>query len=467
MKGQSIRRMLGLIIAAFLLFTSRAGAQSFVLLGDASPNPVVISNTLTYTIEVDNLSAGSTTNVLVTSVLPSSVQFVSASSGQGTVTNNSGTVSLLVPSLGTGEGAILTILVTPTALGNIDNTVSLFTNSTVFLGQTIVSAEVISAEADLGVSITQPQAGALVNDWIVFDLSVTNAGPDDVPSVWLTNKLVGTADGYYIGLYPTNLLVATNVQDLVIYLETVAAGKTTNVQVQIQPTNSGPLTWITGVTAAGLLDTNAVNDIATNNYTVVTNQPGNLVVTNLTAMALDYQTTLLKQTVRLQNTGTVDVVSARVVITDMTNWLYNAVGTNDGNPFVVYRAPLTNNQFVDLVLEYTVRNRTPFVVSNSQYTTVAVLSNNITVPTNATLIGLTNSAVAVLTNGNVLVQFLGVSNRTYTIEYSDYDSTFTNPVVIQPAVRATSRTIQWVDDGPPKAISFPPSSRYYRVYLNP
>lgn len=239
------------------------------------------------------------------------------------------------------------------------------------------------------------------------------------------------------------------------------------LQVQVQPTNAGSFTWTAAVGATGLMDADLTNNVATNVYTVITNEPGELMVTNLADMFIDYQAGLFKQAVRMQNTGTVNVASARLTVTGLTNRLYNAVGTNDRNPFVVFRAPLAPNDYVDLTLEYISNNRRVFDVSNSQYSTVGVLSNNVPIPAGAIHIGMTNSAFVKLGNGDFLIQFLGVSNRTYTIVYSDNDATFTNPVVVQPPIWATSRTIVWTDNGPPKALSFPPSSRFYKVYLNP
>ena len=66
---------------------------------------------------------------------------------------------------------------------------------------------------------------------------------------------------------------------------------------------------------------------------------GDLIATNASAMALNRQTGLLEQTVRPVNQHQRGVASARVIISGLTNRLYNAVGTNNGNPFVVHGAP--------------------------------------------------------------------------------------------------------------------------------
>ena len=93
---------------------------------------------------------------------------------------------------------------------------------------------------------------------------------------------------------------------------------------------------------------------------------GSLVASNVTAMTFNPQTGLMEQTVRLVNVGTNAVASARIIVTGLTNRLFNAVGTNDGNPFVVYGATLATNQTVDLILEYFVPTRLPIIVADSQ-----------------------------------------------------------------------------------------------------
>jgi len=58
-------------------------------------------------------------------------------------------------------------------------------------------------------------------------------------------------------------------------------------------------------------------------------------------------------------------------VSGVTNWLYNAAGTNNGNPYVVCNAQLNPNQATNLVLEIFVPGRTNINVTN--YTAVFVL----------------------------------------------------------------------------------------------
>jgi hypothetical protein len=65
-----------------------------------------------------------------------------------------------------------------------------------------------------------------------------------------------------------------------------------------------------------------------------------------------------------------------------------------------------------------------------------------------------------------LVEFLTVSNRLYSVQYS---ADVQNWRDAQPSVRGNGTRIQWIDDGEPKTISDPDAvpARFYRVLLLP
>ena len=69
---------------------SRAGAQAFGLSVIPSANSILVSNSLTYTINVTNLTGGDLSDAVVTNVFPASFQILSVNYSQGSylVTNN-------------------------------------------------------------------------------------------------------------------------------------------------------------------------------------------------------------------------------------------------------------------------------------------------------------------------------------------------------------------------------------------
>jgi hypothetical protein len=69
----------------------------------------------------------------------------------------------------------------------------------------------------------------------------------------------------------------------------------------------------------------------------------------------------------------------------------------------------------------------------------------------------------------MLVEFPAITNRTYTMVYSD-NVLFSNAMIAPPSFVAPANIVQWIDYGPPATVSAPSSSsssRFYRVYLNP
>jgi hypothetical protein len=238
------------------------------------------------------------------------------------------------------------------------------------------------------------------------------------------------------------------------------------LHLTVQPTNAGVATFSASVGAAGLQDSVPANNTARTNVNIGVGMAGLVIATNASSMRLNQQVGLMEQTVRLVNISTTQVASVRLTVSGLTNWLFNAVGTNNSNPFVVYANTLNPNQTVDLMLEYFVPTRRPISIPDSSYTALGVPVFNVTAPTG------TNAAFSItravlLSGGNVLVEFPSVLGASYSIIYSP-DATFSNALVAQPAITAPADRVQWIDDGPPKTVSSPASatSRFYRVLKN-
>jgi hypothetical protein len=228
--------------------------------------------------------------------------------------------------------------------------------------------------------------------------------------------------------------------------------------ITVQPTNTGVLTFSA---TAGLFDINNPAQSASTNITVQ-GFSGTLIATNVLSMVFDPQTGLMDQKIRLSNIGTNAVAAARVMVSGLTNRLYNAVGTNNGKPYVVYGSTLDTNQSVDLVLEYFIPTRLPITISNSQYTAVGIGAVDLSLPTGTNGTFLITKIVP-LTNSFVLIEFQSTPGLTYTISYSDDTVSW---LLAQPSIKAHADRTQWIDDGPPKTVSVP-TSRLYRAFVNP
>jgi uncharacterized repeat protein (TIGR01451 family) len=463
MKVFAVVRRLAPLVIGLILAGNEAGAQNLVLSVTTSTNSVVLSNSVTYTINLTN-NGGLLQNVFVTNAPSAPVLLLGATNIQGSFFNNGSVlVFTLLQLVGGGGVAQMTMTVAPTAVGFLTNRVSvgafplISTNLT-----TNVVIQVTPPQADLAVGISGPAPPVFVNDLFDYGITVTNLGPAAAQSVILSNTL--PAGVGVISVSPTNPPFGLTNGILTFNLGTLTNGAVRAFSLRAQATNSGSLLFSAGVRGSGIVDTNAANDTASTNI-VISDFSGQLIATNSSAMVYNPQTGLMEQIITLANIGTNSVPSARVIVSGLTNRLYNSVGTNNGNPFVLYSSTLDTNQSVNLVLEYFIPTRLPITVSNSFYTAVGVPAVNLSSGsgTNGTF---NITRVVALANGNLLIEFQSILGRSYTIQYSGDAVSFTNS---QPPVIAPADRVQWIDEGPPKTVSKPASAglRFYRVLLNP
>jgi uncharacterized repeat protein (TIGR01451 family) len=104
-------------------FIAKIGVSSdlSLILSD-SRDPVMVNNNLTYTLKVTNNGPSPATGVRLTDTLPGGVTFVSTTPTQGTCTRSGVNVVCELGDLPASGSATVSIVVTPTATGNITNT---------------------------------------------------------------------------------------------------------------------------------------------------------------------------------------------------------------------------------------------------------------------------------------------------------------------------------------------------------
>jgi len=83
----------------------------------AFPDPGVLNQPLTFYASVANQGTSSASGVVLTATLPPSVDFVSATPGQGTCAHNAGTVTCSIGTLAGGQSNLVSIVVTPREKG--------------------------------------------------------------------------------------------------------------------------------------------------------------------------------------------------------------------------------------------------------------------------------------------------------------------------------------------------------------
>ena len=461
---------LRLLLVLLLVAGARTDAQSFFGLGvTSSTSSILVSNSLSYTVSVTNNTGGTLTDTLVSNVLSAPAQFVSAVPGQGSVTNYGNVVVFDLGPFLVNAISQMTLTVQPAAVGFITNTVTVTTPDLVISPVSAsVATQVTNAvppQADLGVTLTGPAQAVIVNDLLTYGVTATNLGPSDAPGVMLTNTLPPGV--IFKSVSPANQPYTVVTNNLIFDLGMLAAGGGTNFEITVQPTNAGIFYFAAAVGAAGVTDTNTANNSASTNITVINYLSTNLTVSLVSTQKYNPQNGLVEQTITVSNIGTNAIPAARVVVTGLTNRLFNASGTNSGNPFVVYAATLGTNQSVNLLLQFLAA--TYFPMTNSQLQAFGVPVPDLTPPAAlSTGTNLNISRIIPLANGSMLVEFPSTVGRAYTVVYSD-NVLFSNAAIAPPSIVATANRLQWIDYGPPTTVSVPINStnRFYRVFLNP
>jgi uncharacterized repeat protein (TIGR01451 family) len=322
--------------------------------------------------------------------------------------------------------------------------------------------------ADLAISIYNTPLDVFTNDYMPYTMYVTNLGPGTVSSVVVTNIL---PSGFsLISASPTYTLTGNTL--------TFNLGSLTNLAVQklvvsAKPASAGSYTFSATVSSTSNTDPNTANNSASFGVSVGNYLSGNLTASLVSTQLVDLQTALEAQFIQIANNGSASVSSARVVVTGLTNQLWNAAGTNNGNPFVIYGSTLAPGQSGNLLLEFLPRSS--FTFSNSQLqafaTTLATLSPPGNLGAAITPLSEGREPSSGVAPGAVVVSWSSVTNQSYTVLYSD-NPEFANPLLSPQIVPPTGpgfNQSQWIDYGPPATVSFPTNitPRYYRIFPNP
>jgi uncharacterized repeat protein (TIGR01451 family) len=149
--GGAFQTALGSIPDAFIakIAETTTGATDLCIVKTDSPDPVLVTRDLTYTLTVTNIGPDPATAVVVTDTLPPGVIFLSSSPSQGTCSGTS-PVTCNLGNLATNASATVTILINPTVVGTLSN------SATVTSGTADPNPSNDSATASTTVSATPP-----------------------------------------------------------------------------------------------------------------------------------------------------------------------------------------------------------------------------------------------------------------------------------------------------------------------
>ena len=185
---------------------------------------------------------------------------------------------------------------------------------------------------------------------------------------------------------------------------------------------------------------------------------GGLAVEAITSVAVNPQTGLLDQTLRVSNVRSNAIAAVQLLIRGLPGdvTVQNASGrTSAGTPYLQYNIPLAAGGSVDFVVEYARASRRTFEVTN--------LVANAVAPNYFFVSGGTPKAVTravPLRTGATVVEFSAIPGARYAVLYSDDRLIWKTA---RPAITASANRVLWIDEGPPKTESKPPAGRSYRV----
>lgn len=322
--------------------------------------------------------------------------------------------------------------------------------------------------ADLGISISGSPNPDVVSNQLSYTIVVANAGPADVPDAVVTGSL--PANAAFVSVSVSQGSATQNAGALRWDVQSLVSGAHATATVVVLPLIAGTITNTVAVAINGstVTDPNPDNNTATD-ITVVnpsgttgsTNAPIQLTI--LTTPAVDQQTGLFEQSVRVGNTGSNAIPAVRLIVLDLPPGvvLYNASGSTNGEPYVEYDKALGPDASVDFLLEFYRSNRLAFIATNFQ-----VIAAAPTVSPNPTGTLLELDRVPFLVNGTLVIEFASVPGKSYVVEYSSDMQIWSAAV---PHITATGTRVQWVDSGPPQTVSPPgaPGQRFYRVVQLP
>lgn len=466
-----VPKILGLLLLLLRLSSGSAQGQSVVFNASVSPASGSTNTSFTYTMAVTNNLSLSLQNLFITNQFSSGVRLVAIGSNYvSTVTTiTSSNIVFHIPQVDVTP-AIVTLSVTPSNSVPFTNFIRFFVSSpSNSFGTNLVATatNIPPQQADVSVSITGPGPDVYVGDWITFGVTVTNLGSLTTASMVVSNSFL--SNGVQVvgikAINPTNQFANGTLTSSAFTLTNKGSQ---TFKFTVQPTNAGTLPFSVSLNLPG--DTNSANNTAFTNVLV-----SNFLTNTLTAELVSTQKFnaiigVMEQSMVLSNTSPSAVPSARVNVSGMAspNRLYNAVGTNNGAPFVVHGAALGSGESVNLLLQFK-------VPSHEQLTDLTLDARAMTNAANLTpppdLIAL-NQTNRISRSGiyldRILLEFPSTNGRSYTIVYDD-DPSFSHPKVVRPAIVAPANWTYWMDYGSPATTNSPGSggSRFYKVYLNP
>lgn len=143
-----------------MLNTSATSGSDLSARISATPEPVSVTQNLTYTVQAINSGPQDATNMVLKNTLPAGVNFISATSNEGSCAQANLVVTCNISKFVSGDGLTASIVVIPTATGSADDTASASATETDTLSGNNSASHTTRVDPMFSLKVTKSGAGS-------------------------------------------------------------------------------------------------------------------------------------------------------------------------------------------------------------------------------------------------------------------------------------------------------------------
>src|SRR4051794_38928134 len=239
-----------------------------------SPDPITLgTGDVQFLVQFTNNSTSQATNAVLTSTIPASSTFVSATTpvGSGTCSQSAGTVTCNWASIGASSTYYAYIIVTPTAGGvlTLSSSVSATQTDPNTSNNSGSKAVTVNSQIDLGISsmTVSPDPMTLGTGDVQFLVQFSNGSTSQATNIVLTSTLPATSTFVSATTPVGSGTCSQSAGTVTCNWATIGAGATYYAYITVTPTAGGSLT-LTSTVSAAQSDPNTSNNSGSKAVTV-------------------------------------------------------------------------------------------------------------------------------------------------------------------------------------------------------
>lgn len=337
-----------------------------------TPDPVLVTGQITYTLTVTNNGPSSASGVTINDVLPATLGVVSVTPSVGTVNTVGNNVTVNVGNLAAAATATVTIVasISDTTITTVSNTATVTSTETDSnaANNTSTTSTTVNPAIDLVVTKTDSADPVVAGNALTYTVTVTNNGPSTATNVVLTDALpasltfVSATSSQGTATFASGTVTGT--------LGTLASGASATVTINTTVSSSATGTITNTASAiATQTDINASNNTATQNTTL--NSQVDLAVTKTDGLTNVISGNNLTYTITVTNNG--PSVATGVTLTDtlpatltpVSNTISQGTASFGGQTYTANIGTLNPGQSVTATIVATVIGTASGVISNT------------------------------------------------------------------------------------------------------